>query len=432
MIVTPNVVREVQSHFGCSEMIGGELESQTVLQSAAGDSFWEKRVFGEEVMTASASYYPILSRLTLALLHDSGWYTPDYSYGASLHWGRGQGCGFLDGSCYKWVWPTETKYGEDTSVVPFCRHQQDSAESCVNGRRAVGVCSIRNYPARLPRPFRYFSTRRRGGASPMVDYCPIFLYDFASYQPTGRSCLTPPSTLPTLPVPEVYEPESRCFEHQWEGRAREGVVGGASCHTFSCTRDSVVVDVGGSKVDCSHGLAGEHVAVEFTRNSTGNNTSVHIVCPSYQDLCENYNCPRLCSGHGNCIKGHCRCQPGYYGNDCSYSYLDRLLTCDSVLCQNGGSCTDSGGSGSGGGVFSGDDSGGGGLGFSCQCSVGYTGMMCENRVTSDPCLDLSCPANTHCVRSDLGTVGQCECKADYGGEDCKTFLLCERRGATLS
>jgi leishmanolysin-like peptidase len=72
MIVTPNVVREVQSHFGCGEMIGGELESQTVLQSAAGDSFWEKRVFGEEVMTASASYYPVLSRLTLALLHDSG------------------------------------------------------------------------------------------------------------------------------------------------------------------------------------------------------------------------------------------------------------------------------------------------------------------------------------------------------------------------
>lgn len=79
-------------------MIGGELESQKHL--GAADSYWEKRVFGvsawgvhvcvcvrvlhtstappppthtqEEIMTASASYHPVLSRLTLALLHDSG------------------------------------------------------------------------------------------------------------------------------------------------------------------------------------------------------------------------------------------------------------------------------------------------------------------------------------------------------------------------
>ena len=53
------------------------------------------------------------------------------------------------------------------------------------------------------------------------------------------------------PVPEEYGPDSRCFEHQLEGRAEEGVVGGVSCHTFSCTRDSVIVNVGGSKVNCS-------------------------------------------------------------------------------------------------------------------------------------------------------------------------------------
>ena len=38
--------REVRSHFECSDMIGGELESQTPPLSDAADSLWEKRVFG--------------------------------------------------------------------------------------------------------------------------------------------------------------------------------------------------------------------------------------------------------------------------------------------------------------------------------------------------------------------------------------------------
>ena len=39
-----HVQREVQAHFSCSDVIGGELESQKPTGSA--DSFWEKRVFG--------------------------------------------------------------------------------------------------------------------------------------------------------------------------------------------------------------------------------------------------------------------------------------------------------------------------------------------------------------------------------------------------
>ena len=91
-------------------------------------------------------------------------------------------------------------------------------------------------------------------------------------------------------MPEVYGSASRCFEHHWEiregvtsaeigggvmsaggesglvsgessgegvtiGEIGEGVVGGAvggaGCYTFSCTRESVVVQVGRSEVTCS-------------------------------------------------------------------------------------------------------------------------------------------------------------------------------------
>lgn len=36
------------------------------------------------------------------------------------------------------------------------------------------------------------------------------------------------------------------------------------------------------------------------------------------------NCPNGCSGKGECLLGHCQCNPGFGGDDCSDSKL--LLT----------------------------------------------------------------------------------------------------------
>ena len=90
--------------------------------------------------------------------HIHRWNVADYTYGASLHCGHGQGCGFIKGSCYKWVWlkSNDTEF-QDTNVVPFCRREQDNTDGCVDQRRAVGVCSIKYYPARLPKQFRVCS-----------------------------------------------------------------------------------------------------------------------------------------------------------------------------------------------------------------------------------------------------------------------------------
>lgn len=37
------------------------------------------------------------------------------------------------------------------------------------------------------------------------------------------------------------------------------------------------------------------------------------------------NCPNGCSGNGQCLLGHCQCNPGYGGDDCSESKFLEIL-----------------------------------------------------------------------------------------------------------
>ena len=52
-----------------------------------------------EAMTGIFDYNPVFSRLSLAVLEDSGWYTVDYTAAKDLPWGRGRGCDFVRRGC---------------------------------------------------------------------------------------------------------------------------------------------------------------------------------------------------------------------------------------------------------------------------------------------------------------------------------------------
>lgn len=41
----------------------------------------------------------VISKISLALFEDSGWYGVDYSYADELFWGKNQGCAFTDSTC---------------------------------------------------------------------------------------------------------------------------------------------------------------------------------------------------------------------------------------------------------------------------------------------------------------------------------------------
>ena len=54
-------------------------------------------------MTGTHTQNPIYSRITMALMEDTGWYMPNYELADELKWGRGLGCDFALQSCLEWM-----------------------------------------------------------------------------------------------------------------------------------------------------------------------------------------------------------------------------------------------------------------------------------------------------------------------------------------
>lgn len=55
-------------------------------------------------MTGTHTQSPVFSRITLALMEDTGWYKANYSMAVPLTWGKGLGCDFVMKSCKDWIY----------------------------------------------------------------------------------------------------------------------------------------------------------------------------------------------------------------------------------------------------------------------------------------------------------------------------------------
>ncbi|XP_017122860.1 teneurin-m isoform X1 [Drosophila elegans] len=94
------------------------------------------------------------------------------------------------------------------------------------------------------------------------------------------------------------------------------------------------------------------------------------------------NCPNGCSGNGQCLLGHCQCNPGFGGDDCSESVCP-------VLCSQHGEYTNG----------------------ECICNPGWKGKECSLR--HDECEVADCNGHGHCVS------GKCQCMRGYKGKFCE-------------
>ncbi|OQR94716.1 leishmanolysin-like peptidase [Achlya hypogyna] len=391
-IVTPKVVAAVKQQFNCYNWVnaGGELENGAQGKAATTTSHWEKRVFHNEYMTATASANPVYSALTLALFEDSGWYTANYS--------MAQVC--CQAKCSEW------------SGDYFCTQKGDH---CSPTRDAKGYCSITTYTSSIPAGFQYFSNAALGGQDTYSDYCPLY----NGYSNGG--CYNP-ATYTTAGMGEVLSSSSQCFQSTLStSRARSTST--PACYAVNrCTKTAMIVTVGTTQVSCP--MAGGNIAVPGYAGT--------LTCPPANVICQLLQ--NECSGAGALqTDGTCLCNPGFNGADCS------LLDCpatNGVTCNGHGTCDGTTGACTCSAGYtglacavlvcpgvkdfkyndaqcSGHGTCNGALG-TCTCDTGYSGNACQ-------CIP-GCPGCSGHGSCDCLT-GSCVCDAGYYGPSCLTTTL---------
>jgi leishmanolysin len=323
--VLPTVQREARIHFGCPTLDGLELEDGG--GSGSAGSHWEKRIVWNELMSATLLGESLMSRLTAALLQDSGWYEVDIGHTETLTWGRNKGCSFVLDQCNKW-----TGYGYE-----LCPADAPSSQLfCSFDALRRSSCTYRQY-FNLPVWAKYVPEQPLlGGPFVSMDYCspPI---------PSGTGdCRVDGATTSlarqrALGRAEGYGPTSRCVLSSLgigvAARIRDG-----RCMVTRCTGDNVLelrLQFNGTNgalrtewLRCPQ--AGGPVSTPNTVPFVG-----ELYCPPHALVC----CAVPCSRFGTCVDGICQCQKGYSGARCETSDagepIDVLPDNTPATCGNG-------------------------------------------------------------------------------------------------
>ncbi|KAJ0409424.1 hypothetical protein P43SY_002314 [Pythium insidiosum] len=376
-IVTPSVAQRAKQHFNCPDWVNAGLELENGASGSADfSSHWEKRLLMNEYMTATSSYDPVYSALTLALFEDSGWYQVNYKNAQVLPWGYLEGCGVATGRCSEW----SSRYTCTAATQTQCTPDFNSK----------GYCNVARYTSSIPAGFQYFSDPMFGGRDSFADYCPFYrAYSNGDCRGIGRSA----TMADTGDWMEEVGPSSKCFESSLSRRSSDSDPLRSSCYrVLGCSPQGLRLSIGGKDVLCP--LQGGEITVPGYRG--------RLQCPVANRLCQMIQ--QQCSGNGVLLAtGACQCNPGFVGDDCSG------VACPSG--QNGQEC-------SGSSRGSCDYTTG-----TCRCATAYTGLSCSELLC--PAFpggksDAECSGHGTCNRA----YGQCQCANGYSGKACECVPGC--------
>ena len=139
MVVTERVKEVAKTYYECDSITGAELEDE--VGSGCLGSHWEERTLFDELMSPLADSHfsgNRVSKFTLALFEDMGWYKANYSMADALQFGKKAGCDFLEKKCVE----PSTGVPLDVPKDTFC--STSGEESCTFDLRGVGTAKFRN------------------------------------------------------------------------------------------------------------------------------------------------------------------------------------------------------------------------------------------------------------------------------------------------
>ncbi|KAK8642462.1 hypothetical protein V6N13_011804 [Hibiscus sabdariffa] len=360
-VVLPRVVMHSRHHYGAfSENFRG-LELEDGGGRGTSGSHWEKRLLMNEIMTGSVDTRSVVSKMTLALLEDSGWYQANYSMADRLDWGRNQGTDFVTSPCNLW----KGAY----------RCNRTNFSGCTYNREAEGYCPIVTYSGDLPKWAQYFPQPNKGGQSLLADYCTYFV----AYS-DGSCTDTSSARAPDRMLGEVRGSNSRCMASSLvrTGFVRGSMTQGNGCYQHRCVNNSLEVAVDGIWKVCPE--AGGPVQFPGFNGE--------LFCPAYHELCSTQpvslsgQCANSCNLNGDCVNRKCHCFLGFHGHDCS------KRSCPND-CNGRGKCLSNG---------------------VCECENGHTGIDCSTAVCDEQCS----------LHGGVCDNGVCEFRcSDYAGYTCQ-------------
>uniref|UniRef100_A0AC34GP65 Leishmanolysin-like peptidase n=1 Tax=Panagrolaimus sp. ES5 TaxID=591445 RepID=A0AC34GP65_9BILA len=303
VMVTERVRDEVRKHFGCNVLEGAELENQGGDGTAL--THWEKRLFENEAMTGTHTQNPVYSRVTLALMEDSGWYKANY---------------------------------DGLPLAPFCHDiKHDGKKSlattrCTDQRDSLALCNLVPYKKALPKDYRNFDhldgvkkegLKFYGGSVELADFCPYNQeFEWRAVNTTDRrdSRCELEGNFPgehTNSIMEIYGNSSKCFDlfTTWTekkcGRVKNYSQYMAGCYGFICLDGRLHLEVFNSSelYPCYH--EGQNIHIKQIHN--GWLREGIIVCPSCNELCNMHR--QIGNEPFNCLPDINPPNGGYVGDE---------------------------------------------------------------------------------------------------------------------
>uniref|UniRef100_A0A8C4VVE5 Leishmanolysin-like peptidase n=1 Tax=Gopherus evgoodei TaxID=1825980 RepID=A0A8C4VVE5_9SAUR len=265
LLITPRVVEEARKHFDCPILEGMELENQGGMGTEL--NHWEKRLLENEAMTGSHTQNRVFSRITLALMEDTG----------------------------------------RQLVSPYCDTLRSNPLqlTCRQDQKAVAVCNLQKFPKQLPQEYQYFDSLNGvpsedlpyyGGSVEIADYCPFsqeFSWHLSGEFQRSSDCRimeNQPDPLKNYGA-EKYGPNSVCLIQKSAfvmAQCRKKISypdWGSGCYQVSCSPKGLNVWVKDTAYLCSR--SGQVLTVSIQMNGwvhAGN-----LICPACWDFCD--SCP---------------------------------------------------------------------------------------------------------------------------------------------